>query len=297
MMHITLKPPRVAYSERNPARVDAKPSERSMFVVIGRTSCSYAIKNNPCRFCAFWDKSPKIEGIAFEDALAKVGVAKGGRIELVGSGSIFDEEQIPLTQLCAMLKLVGRTDAHSVLVESRPEYITAEKIKLARRFLGSKTLEIAIGLETANDSLRFMLNKGFSIWDFHNAVSTIVDAGAIPVAYLLAGIPTMSDYETQCDILESAFTLSLLQKKLGISIRLAIQTFFTSLSLSSLAYLVPEFVAQLAIDVVQKTGMEVFVAPSSEGLTTHPLNSARAQFDLFNATQDILYLIRIKGSK
>ncbi|GEM_PF-4145358 len=284
---------RIVYKEKNPAQVNGKPSTRTILEVNPEKLCRFAVEKGPCKHCTFW-KGKSNKGVLFEEAIKDI---EEGRIELLIGGSLLDERQVPTEVLRNMLRLLAQTQAEVVLVESRPEYITREKLRLTREALGGKVLEVAIGLETTDEAFRHFLLKGFSKWEFYDATSRIAENGAFPVVYLLTGTD-MRKEDAISDLMTSAYELSTLQEKLGVPIRIAIESFFPGgTALAPGKYLTPTFIARIVRDIVREMGIQVFIATSSEGLCEHPLASAKVHLDLFNATQDVRHLCDIIDKK
>lgn len=288
--------PGVIHFEKSPALVRGKKgkevrSHRNILLIDPSTPCNYALENGPCTFCGFWSRDPKIEGIIpFEKAVERI---EGGRIEHLLGGSMFDEEQVPTRELVAMLRLLAATNAECVLLETRPEYITREKIELVRKILGERTLEIAVGLETANDELREQLGKGYTIIDVEEAFLRIARSGAYPVAYILVGLD-ISKQEAIDDFRNSIIALGEMQKRIGVPIRVALETFYpVDETHRKGEYLDAGFIAGRIIEAKTTNDMTIFVATSSEGLCDHPLSAVKEHFDQFNLTQDVGHLKRV----
>jgi len=268
--------PRVTHFEKS--------GKRALMVINPRASCSSALKHGPCKFCAFWEKRPDGDGQLFESAAANAVELGCTRAEILVSGSFFDVAQVSGDERSGMLRhLAGLGRLTHVMVESRPEYIEHDSIREAVRCAGTKALEVAIGLETANDYMRDMCGKRFSIFDFYDAVSEIAGAGAFPVAYLLVGYHHLS--KSNEDVLSSAYAVKKLEDKIGRRIRLALQAYFPPKDGHS-AIVSAGTVAGMAVWIRNNLGMEVFIATSAEGRSTHPLAHARHVFEEFNDTQD-----------
>ena len=81
-----------------------------------------------------------------------------------------------------------------VVIESRVEYITNEKLKKMKSFLKNKYVEVAIGLETVNDYIRNRyINKGLKFENFLDAIQ-ICKSNEVGVrAYLLFKPPFLNE--------------------------------------------------------------------------------------------------------
>ena len=92
-------------------------------------------------------------------------------LNIYNNGSFFNENEIPSEARRAILRMVNHTSSiQKLLVECRPEFITESVIRETKALLPDKELEIAIGLETADDvHRRIAVNKGFSMRQFSKA--------------------------------------------------------------------------------------------------------------------------------
>lgn len=116
-------------------------------------------------------------------------------IEIYNSGSFFDDRQISPESRVAIFRQLDRAKIKEVTIESRPEYITKEKIELiTKEFKGDLT--VAIGLEVADDSILKMLNKGFALKDVERAYSILDEMGISSRVYILVGPPFVKDPKT-----------------------------------------------------------------------------------------------------
>jgi hypothetical protein len=122
-------------------------------------------------------------------------------IKIYTSGSFLDPGEIAPEARDFILETAG-AKARKVLVESRPEFVSRETVKGAMEKV--KALEIAIGLETADDGIRARnINKGFKFEDFKRACDTAHELGATIRTYLLLKPPFMSESASIRDALES----------------------------------------------------------------------------------------------
>ncbi len=148
-----------------------------VYVIILRTrGCSWALKSG-CTMCGYFNDS-MWEKVSDKDLLKQFDRAmenySGERfVKIFTSGSFLDDNEIkPAVRNEILRKLGEKTD--KVSVESRPEYIIDEKLSTIKEILQSKTFEIGIGLETANDFVReHAINKGFTFSDYKKAAQTL----------------------------------------------------------------------------------------------------------------------------
>ena len=117
------------------------------------------------------------------------------------SGSFFDPNEIGIMAQEKILEIAGK-NAEKILVESRPEFVSQESLDRAFKYV--KKLEIAIGLETANDDIRCKsINKGFKFADFERAAKLARKNGASIRTYLILKPPYISEGDAINDALES----------------------------------------------------------------------------------------------
>ena len=149
------------------------------FVVILRSPGCYWSKKSGCLMCGYNnDCLPSVTSenlvTQFEKAMEKYDGQQ--YIKIYNSGSFFDPGEIDANTQEKILEIAGK-DAEKVLVESRPEFVNQKA--LDRSFKHVKKLEIAIGLETANDEIRCQsINKGFKFSDFERAAKLARENGA-----------------------------------------------------------------------------------------------------------------------
>ncbi len=115
-------------------------------------------------------------------------------VKIFTSGSFFDNSEIPEATRKEMLSRLGSDKrVRKVIAETRPEYVTQEKLKEAVSTFG-RNFEIAVGLETSNDMIRKdCINKGFSFSDFMRACEIAKKEGVTVKAYLLLKPPFLSE--------------------------------------------------------------------------------------------------------
>lgn len=106
-----------------------------------------------------------------------------------------DDKQISPESRVAIFSRLAKEGIKGITIESRPEYITKEKIQpLTKKFKGELT--VAIGLEIADDSVLMRLNKGFNLKDVERAYSVLEGMGIFSRVYILVGTPFVKDPQT-----------------------------------------------------------------------------------------------------
>jgi len=159
----------------------------ALTVIFQTTGCRW----NNCTMCGYvYDsaqKPPSHEDLMrqFEFALSRCNDEEF-IVKIFTSGSFLDDCEIdPATRKEMLSRLGSDTRVKKVIAETRPEYVTRERLSDAKANLG-KRFEVAIGLETSSDMIRRdCINKGFSFSDFVNASNVARQEGVTVKAYLL----------------------------------------------------------------------------------------------------------------
>ena len=188
------------------------------FAVILRTKgCSWAIgPTGGCSMCGYIQDST-IESIdhahiikQFDYALrAKIDEINSDEddfvIKIYNSGSFFDDDEISEDVREYIFKKIAEIPKiKEIVVESRVEYITNEKLRKMKKLLDTKYIEIAIGLETVDDYIRNnYINKGLKFKDFLDVVHIIKQNGIGIRAYLLFKPPFLNEQTAIDDCVKS----------------------------------------------------------------------------------------------
>ena len=192
------------------------------FTVILRTrGCRWALgRSGGCTMCGYIQDCA-IEGIksdqiknqfkfAIEARLDELSSSKDKFIlKIFNSGSFFDDSEIDSpTREYIYEKINGLSNVEELVVESRVEFLTKEKLTNLKEMLGKKYVEIAIGLETVNDHYRNeYINKGLLYEDFLKAFELCKEIGLGTRIYLLFKPPFMSEQSAIDDCVHSIKTL------------------------------------------------------------------------------------------
>ena len=125
-------------------------------------------------------------------------------VKIFTSGSFLDDSEIGSSTRIEMLSRLKENDrVKKVIAETRPEYVTDEKLSEACAALGKK-FEVAMGLETSNDIIRKdCINKGFSFSDFTRASEVARKNGVTVKAYLMQKPPFLSEGIAMNDMINS----------------------------------------------------------------------------------------------
>ena len=179
--------------------------------------CSWAKqKSGGCHMCGFKHETRKytfglqfpsfVFSKLFTEGYEMIQDKKPELLSVFNGGSFFNDKEIPPTfqvEICRRIK--GIDTIKKLLVESRPEYLVAEKINLLTSQLDKKTLIVGIGLECASDEIRNKsVNKGFTGQDYEKAVKILKDIGTQVLTYIFLKPIYLSEREAIEEAVESA---------------------------------------------------------------------------------------------
>lgn len=181
---------------------------RAKVIIMPTEACSWAWKSG-CAMCGYSyeysEKSDEELLNEFKEELKKSDANGFDYLKIFNSGSFLDEREVSENLRKKIIREVSKLEIKRLQVESRPEFVQEKKLKSILDELKSDIeLEIGIGLETSNDFLRKLLNKGFSFNDFKRACEICRDNGVIVKAYLLFKPPFLKEIEAIEDCISSA---------------------------------------------------------------------------------------------
>ena len=192
------------------------------FTIILRTKgCSWALgEKGGCSMCGYVQDAnidpvdPQHLNNQFDYALnAKVDeIQKDDNnyiIKIFNSGSFLDDSEVSEgVRKHIYDKINAIENVKEVVVESRLEYITFDKISEIHNSLKEKYFEIGIGLETVNDYIRNVyINKGILFEEFLNKLTLCHTNGVGVKAYLLFKPPFLNEQSAIDDCKKSIITL------------------------------------------------------------------------------------------
>lgn len=107
-------------------------------------------------------------------------------LSIFNGGSFWNDKEIPaIFQEKVCRKVSKHVSLQSLLIETRCEYITEEKIIKAQKLLSGKKIVVAIGLECQDDHLRNkVIGKGLSKETFEKKVKLLRSCDADALAYV-----------------------------------------------------------------------------------------------------------------
>lgn len=157
---------------------------KTLFIILPTPGCSWALGDSGgCTMCSYVSDCT-LEPIdsdtiitIFKQHLSRFPINEEDKItvKLFASGSFLNPRELPKKARDEILNILMKLgNVTEIVVESRAEYVKEEYIDEITNIIGDTLFEISIGLETSNDYTRLKkINKGFSLKDFNQAVSTI----------------------------------------------------------------------------------------------------------------------------
>ncbi|MDD3753895.1 MAG: archaeosine biosynthesis radical SAM protein RaSEA [Methanobacterium sp.] len=159
---------------------------KSIFIVLPTPGCAWALASSGgCSMCSYIADSPlqkvssqelvEIFKKQFQRQVQKQEVHTPTAIKIFVSGSFLNTDEIPEEAQKEIFNIINKFDyIEEVVVESRPEYVNEDVLRDCCTLIPGKILEVAIGLESANDDIRIRkINKGFVRKDFEKAMKVI----------------------------------------------------------------------------------------------------------------------------
>ncbi len=184
--------------------LDGKPVT-TLTVIFQTSGCRW----NNCTMCGYVYDSAQ-NPPSHDDLMKQFGYAMSRCrdeefiVKIFTSGSFLDDGEIAPVTRKEMLSRLGADDrVKKVIAETRPEYVTKDRVLESIAALG-KRFEVAIGLETSNDTIRKdCINKGFSFSDFIRAIKAANNEGATVKAYLMLKPPFIPEGMAINDMIQS----------------------------------------------------------------------------------------------
>ncbi|NLU45335.1 MAG: archaeosine biosynthesis radical SAM protein RaSEA [Euryarchaeota archaeon] len=194
---------------RSPSELEALWKEKDLsagrtvdaMVVIMRTrGCSWAATGG-CTMCGY--RRASVKEVSADDLGRQIDQALAAYegepfVKIYTSGSFLDDDEVPPA---VRERIFGEFAAcERILVESRPEFVTPERLATLPR-----TVTLALGLESSDpEVLKRSVNKGFTPEDSRRAGLAAKEAGLTVRTYLLLKPPFLTEGAAIADTVESA---------------------------------------------------------------------------------------------
>jgi len=178
--------------------------------------CEWALKSaNGCTMCGHIAKQTRKQPISADDfiiqfktAFSTINFKDIPILNIFNNGSFFNDNELPSDARRTILSLISENESiKRLLVECRPEFVEESVFREVKSLLPRTEMEIAIGLETADDFRRIIsINKGFSLSQFTQAANIILNNDLRLRSYILLKPPFYSEKEAILDAVDSIKT-------------------------------------------------------------------------------------------
>ncbi|MCG3226244.1 MAG: archaeosine biosynthesis radical SAM protein RaSEA [Candidatus Heimdallarchaeota archaeon] len=183
----------------------------ALVFILPTKGCSWALaKSGGCSICGYIYDNPQESDFdmmvsSIKNTLRRTIEEGKFSIKLFTSGSFLDENELPIEIQTSIIQEIAKYEQiEEVVLESRPEYVTNKILQNLTKNIEMSKIEIAIGLESANNRiLKNSINKGFFWEDFEKSAKRVLNSGAKVKPYLLFKPPFVSEYDSIKDILQS----------------------------------------------------------------------------------------------
>ena len=209
--------------------IDGESIRRLMFCYLTRGCAHYYSEEGGCTMCAFPlhalpDANFTVDDLAaqLDRAVAETDWEGEGiqELDLFVSGSFFnDDEMLPGARRHAYKTAGCLPGLKKLLVESRPEYITADRVAEARELLDDRIdLEVAIGLESVSEHVREgLINKGYGPEEFEASLKILASVPGVSVlVYVFLKPPGLGEAAALDDAVETTRYVWERGKALGV---------------------------------------------------------------------------------
>lgn len=204
-------------------------------------------------------------------------------VKIFTSGSFFDEREVPSNVREYIYQKVVDNGVKKLSVESRPEFVTREKLVDQE-----VVLEVGIGLETSNDFIReHCINKGFTFEDFKKAASLLKEENVLIKVYLLLKPPFLSEREAINDTISSALHVKEYADMVSVNpTNIPSKTYIEVLWKRGM-YRPPWLWSMIeVVNRIREEGMEVKGDPVAGGKERGPHNCGKCDSEAIRAIRD-----------
>ena len=169
--------------------------ERALTVFLAGAECPFT-----CSFCDLWQWTidgptpPGALAAQLESILRSLAGPVPHRLKLYTASNFFDRRAVPREDYAGLARLAEPFT--SVTVESHASTIGEATLEFARALGETRSLEVAIGLETIHPQAMAQLNKRLDLTRFDEATQRLADAGIDLRAFVLLGAPYVPDEES-----------------------------------------------------------------------------------------------------
>jgi|WetSurMetagenome_2_1015567.scaffolds.fasta_scaffold20348_4 radical SAM enzyme (TIGR01210 family) len=200
---------------------------------LGTHPCIRTRIDKRCTFCGFKDLEQPIPAnqvdTVFQTLLESSPLELVKRLELYVSGSFFDDVEVSPNARLNILRCFAQNSIPEILIESRPEFITAANLNALAETIDPQRITVGIGVETMDDQARKPLSKGTTTKKISQSIQLIAQTGMNFQAYMLLKLPNAkNDQEAVSSFMKDVDILLKLTQNQSCTVTIAIQPTFVA---------------------------------------------------------------------
>lgn len=188
--------------------IGGKPVKR-LVIHLRSNGCGWK-KSGGCTMCGFWNETSqqkdRVEAedfiSQFKGALKAFNLYKYPILSIYNAGSAFNEEEIPFEALESIFRMISKIPTiKQIILESRIEYMTKDRIRQLKNIINGKDLIIGVGLESSNDTIRELcIHKGLPKKRIEEYIELSKSLGMNSRIYVLIKPPFLTEMEAIEDV-------------------------------------------------------------------------------------------------
>jgi radical SAM enzyme (TIGR01210 family) len=125
-------------------------------------------------------------------------------ISVYNSGNWFANREIPAAARQGIYQIIAQSQCEGIMVESLPQFITAQAIAEAKAYLGGKRLFVGIGLQSVDDLIRNLcINTTCTKEQFERASHLLWENRYTAKVYLMVKPPFLTEHEAVVETVQS----------------------------------------------------------------------------------------------
>lgn len=189
---------------------------RRLVIHLHSTGCEWARRTGGCTMCGFYAGTSVGTPISADNyltqltsELAKYDLTKFPVLAVFNAGNTLSETEIPFDALEGMCRIVAKKPhIQRIQIESKLEYIDADKLRTIKRILHDKEIELGMGVETTSEKIRDLcINKPFPNTLLEDKIELLRSCNISPKAYILLKPPFLTEREALEDSVNSVVQL------------------------------------------------------------------------------------------
>ena len=177
-------------------------------IYMNSRGCRYS-KRKECLMCGYFKQANEFLTsremvLSFQKEFEKYDFGQYPILAVYTPGSFLDDRELLPGAREEILQMIGATnEIKNVIIETRPEFVTREKIKEIVQSLPNKIVTIAMGLESSNDFVRNKcINKSLT-WDCYLRAAKTITRYCNLRTYILFKPPFLTESEAIDDAIGS----------------------------------------------------------------------------------------------